>query len=217
MTRLGSSILATDLASLAASGAGVWKELVSIDSNPTPREGVSYIAPRVLHLWSDIGLGGSTPFGFEAQLTLGVGDVSSVRPIVSQVIPLVNVPANGLALPVPAGEVRVAVRLRAGHVVANPNCRVYAQISHGAPVVTLYRGGLQCTDPAGVTISLDPEEFPFAQSLLVTALGVPGTVNYGFAASPVPVGSTLELPFSAKLSLANGPGGQLLYIVKQVF
>lgn len=215
MTRLGSSLGVLDILPLAASGA--WKELVSIDATPPARNTAPYTGPRVLHLWADIGLGGPVPYGFEAQLTLGVGDVTAIRPIIAQDTSVVCVPSNGLAIPVPSGDVRVSVRLRPGHLIANPSARIYGQISHGAPVVTEFRGGLQLTDVAGATISLDPEEFPYAQTLRVTALGAAGSINYGFGAAAIPVGATLDLPFSSKLTLSNGPGGQLLYLVKQVF
>lgn len=217
MTRLGSSILARDLVSAAVGGAPGWKELVSIDANPPtiPTSTNAFNAPCVLHLWADIGIGGAPPYGFEAQITLGVGDISATRAIASQSVPRVTVPSNGIAVPVPSANVRVDVRLRNVVAPSNPQCRVYAQISRGAPVVTFIRGSLELTDPVGATISLDPEEFPYAQSLLVTACGAGGTVSYGFGAVALPAG-TSELPFSAKLSLANLPGGQVFYVVKVV-
>lgn len=217
MTRLGSSILASDLVAAAAGGAPGWKELVSIDPNPptSPTSTQKYDAPCVLHLWADIGIGGAPPFGFEAQITLGVGDISATRAIASQAVPRVTVPSNGIAVPVPSANVRVDVRLRTGAAPSNPNCRVYGQISRGAPVVTFIRGSLELTDPAGATISLDPEEFPYAQSLLITACGAGGTISYGFGAIALPAG-TNEFPFSGKLSLANLPGGQVFYVVKVV-
>lgn len=225
-SRLSSVLSALDLrAKFLSDPAGAWSEIANIGTGDRAGEVIG-AGPRVLRLFSRGAINTALPRGFEARLETGVGDVSYPMVIGTNVagVSKVRVPSQGIALPIPAGAVRVSVRLPC--VIADPppaiDCQVFGAIAHGWPVKVQLPGGLECADPATpAAVTVDPLDFPFSTDLIVTPLATGaatvdtscGTLN----GVPVRVGQgTIRYPFNRPVTLANVANGALLYSIEMV-
>lgn len=212
MSRIGATTNAFDLWERSAT-ADPWVSLLTAD-NTEPGQWEAR-GPRCLRLWATRGFQGITK-GFRARVVFGAGDVSYQFPIGSAAGSLVLVPTQGLALPMPdATSVRVDVAM------ANPSLPptvsfINATITHGAPVLTWMGGGMRLGLGAVDTITLDPEDYPFAAILRVTNVGVVlgATVQFATgAAFQMPVNSTFDFPFTSTVILTSVVGAGVVYSV----
>lgn len=171
--------------------------------------------PRCLRLWATRGFQGLTK-GFRARVVFGAGDLSHTFAIGDSSGSLVLVPTQGLALPMPeATSVRVDVAM------PNPSlpptvATINASLTHGAPVLTWMGGGISLADGAGGTLTLDPENYPFAAFVKVSVVGPAAGCTIQFATGlPVqlPASGEFQFPFTSTVILTSVVGSAVLYSI----
>ena len=213
MARYGAQLLASAVYDVRAT-PDPWVSLISLDGQGPDL--AATVAPRTLRIWTTRGLQGFNGKGIRFRLTTGVGDISTVRQYGDTGVDFL-VPPQGLALPIPAGNVRVDVSWPPGALLLpDPEALIYGTISHGAPVLTWLPGLLGAADPGGVgtSVTLDPEEYPFASQLRVTSLGTGNTIGFGtLGAEPLPDNGQLDFPFVAVVILSNSGGSSVYYSI----